>query len=84
MRSVIARTWRRFLTSEVLWNGNREPLSNFYSLNPEYNVILWAWLNYDEMVQRYLYAMTDPRWQELDFIRLGSRVEVQRWLETIG
>jgi len=84
MRSLIARTVRRFVTREVLWNGNREPLSNFYSLEPDDNVILWAWVTYHEMVQRYLDAMADPRWRQLDFIRLRSRFEARRWLESIG
>jgi adenylate kinase family enzyme len=84
MRALIARTVRRFLTREVLWNGNREPLSNFYSLVPNDNVVLWAWVNHGELAQRYQDAMTDPRWTELDFVRLRSRVEVRRWLESIG
>jgi adenylate kinase family enzyme len=84
MRSVIARTVRRFLTREVLWNGNREPLTNFYSLNPEDNVIVWAWVKYEEMVQRYVDAMSDPRWRELHFVRLRSRVDAKRWLESIS
>jgi adenylate kinase family enzyme len=83
MRSVIARTVRRFLTREVLWNGNREPLSNFYSIVPNDNVILWAWMKYPEFVQRYLDAMADPRWRGINFVRLRSRAAARRWLESI-
>jgi adenylate kinase family enzyme len=42
MRQLIARTVRRAVTREVLWNGNREPLSNFVSLNPEQSIIVWG------------------------------------------
>jgi hypothetical protein len=67
----------------VLWNGNREPLSNFYSIVPNDNVILWAWMKYPEFVQRYLDAMADPRWRGINFVRLRSRAAARRWLESI-
>jgi hypothetical protein len=34
MRRVLARTLRRVVTREELWNGNREPLSNLYKWDP--------------------------------------------------
>jgi adenylate kinase family enzyme len=83
MRQVIARTVRRAVTREVLWNGNREPLSNFVSLDPDDNIILWSWVKYHEFVQRYLDAMADPRWRAIRFVRLRSHAEASRWLESI-
>lgn len=83
MRQVIARTVRRAVTREVLWNGNREPLSNFISRDPDDNVILWAWVKYHEFVQRYLDAMADPRWGGINFVRLRSHAEARSWLESI-
>jgi adenylate kinase family enzyme len=84
MRQVIARTVRRALTREVLWNGNREPLSNFFSRDPDLNIILWTWVKYHEFVQRYLDGMADPRWRDITFIRLRSHDEARRWLESLG
>ena len=72
MRQVIARTVRRAVTREVLWNGNREPLANFVSLDPDDNIILWAWVKDQEFVQRYLDAMADPRWRSITFVRVRS------------
>jgi adenylate kinase family enzyme len=83
MRQVIARTVRRAVTREVLWNGNREPLANFVSLDPDDNIILWSWVKYHEFVQRYLDAMADPRWRDITFIRLRSHDEAKRWLDSI-
>ena len=83
MRQVIARTVRRAVMREVLWNGNREPLSNFLSLDPNDNIILWSWVKYREFVQRYLDAMADPRWRGISFVRLRSHAEAKRWLESI-
>ena len=39
MRRVIGRTVRRAVTRQELWNGNREPLINFFSLVPEKSII---------------------------------------------
>lgn len=83
MRQVVARTVRRAATREVLWNGNREPLSNFLSRNPDDNIILWTWVKYEEFVQRYLDAMADPRWHDIVFVRLRSHADARRWLESI-
>jgi hypothetical protein len=46
MRRVILRTLRRAITREALWNGNREPLTNFYRLDPQQNIISWTWVKY--------------------------------------
>jgi adenylate kinase family enzyme len=83
MRQLIARTVRRAVTREVLWNGNREPLSNFLSRDPDDSIILWTWVKYDEFVQRYVDAMADPRWRDMTFVRLRSHAEARRWLESI-
>ena len=82
MRQVIARTVRRAVTREVLWNGNREPLTNFLSLDPMKNIIVWAWVKHDEFVQRYGDAMGDPRWSGIKFVRLKSHAEARLWLES--
>ena len=83
MRRLIVRTVRRAVTREVLWNGNREPLSNFLSLDPEKSLIVWAWVKHDEFMKRYLKAMTDPAWQRIHFVRLQSSAAATRWLELI-
>jgi adenylate kinase family enzyme len=83
MRQVIVRTVRRAVTREELWNGNREPLANFVSLDPDKNIIVWAWVKHEEFVQRYLSAMLDPAWRAMNFVRLRSQAEARRWLESI-
>jgi adenylate kinase family enzyme len=81
LRQVIARTVRRAITREVLWNGNREPLSNFFSPS---SVIVWSWVNHPRVKQRYTKAMKDPAWRHLNFVRLRSRTDANRWLESIS
>lgn len=84
MRQLIARTVRRAVTREVLWNGNREPLSNFMSLDRDQSVIVWAWVTYQGLTERYSTAMRDPTWRHLNFVRLRSNAEAKRWLRSVG
>jgi hypothetical protein len=84
MRQVIARTVHRALTREVLWNGNREPLMNFLSLEPEKNIVVWAWVKHKEFMQRYQDAMADPRWRSINFIRLRSHAGARLRLESVA
>jgi adenylate kinase family enzyme len=80
MRQVIWRTVRRALTRQELWNGNREPLSNFLRWDPEESVISWAWHKHGEYRDRYGAAARDPANAHLTFIRLGSRGDIDRFL----
>jgi adenylate kinase family enzyme len=80
MRRIVLRTIRRAVTRERLWNGNREPLTNFYRLDPEKNVIRCAWVKYHEYVERYGGAMHDAAYTHLSFVRLRSRREVDAFL----
>lgn len=80
MRRITARTLKRTLTREQLWNGNREPLSNLYSLAPEKNVIVWAWMKHPVYQRHYAAAMTDPHWAHITFVRLRSPDEVSGFL----
>ncbi|HEY2597275.1 MAG TPA: AAA family ATPase [Candidatus Dormibacteraeota bacterium] len=84
MRQLFSRTLRRGLTREVLWNGNREPLSNLVSVNPDDSVLAWAWTTYAGLSERYATAMTDSRWGQMKFVRLRSNAEAHRWLESIS
>jgi hypothetical protein len=72
---------RRAFTRERLWNGNREPLTNFYRLHPEKNIIRWAWIKHPEYVQRYGEAMCDPANAHLRFVRLGSQAEIDAFVD---
>jgi adenylate kinase family enzyme len=81
MQRVVARTLRRAITRERLWNGNREPLSNFYRLDPERSIIRWAWVKHPEYVERYRAAERDPATAHLRFVRLASQAEVDAFLD---
>jgi adenylate kinase family enzyme len=40
---ITARTLRRAVTQEELWNGNRERWTNLFRWDPEQSIIRWAW-----------------------------------------
>jgi adenylate kinase family enzyme len=53
LRRVTARTLRRTITREELWNGNREPWFAFLDPRPERNMILWTWTRYRHTKEKY-------------------------------
>lgn len=80
MRRLARRTARRVLTREVLWNGNREPVANLWRLDPERNILRWAWTRHPVYVERYGAAMADPAHAHLRFVHLRSDAEVDAFL----
>ena len=83
IQRVIRRTIRRAATREELWNGNREPLTNLTSWDPEKNVIRWAWTRYDARREEYEARMNDQAWNHLAFIRLRSQGETNEFLSSL-
>ena len=83
MVQVVRRTVRRVLSREELWNGNREPWSNLFRLDPRRSIISWAWTRHRVYAERYASAMVDPRWSALRFVRLCSRHEAEIWLDSL-
>lgn len=81
MRRVITRTLHRAITRQVLWNGNREPLTNLYRWAPEKNIIRWAWTRHPTYAKKYGDVMQDPANAHVRFIRLRSQREIDSFLE---
>jgi adenylate kinase family enzyme len=75
-RQVIRRTLRRAINREELWNGNKEPLTNFYRLDPEKNVIVWSWTRHGPTRDKYESCLADGTWDHLQVIRLQTKAEV--------
>ena len=84
MARMIRRTLRRTLTGEELWNGNREALSNLWSLDPEKSMIMWTATRHGEYRRRYEEAERDPRWAHLRFVRLRSQAEADGFLAGVA
>lgn len=83
MTRVIGRTLRRVITREELWEGVREPWTNLYRLDPERNIVVWAWTRYEHVRKKYQSCLTSGAWEHADVHRLRSRYEVERFLATV-
>ena len=82
MRQIILRTLRRVITRKELWNGNRETVRNAFFERG--SVIRWAWTHYTPNHDKYAGAIEDPQWTNLNFVRLRSRAEVNRFLAEVN
>jgi len=82
MRRVIWRSFRRAAGRVELWNGNREPWRNFFTLNKEESVISWAWQTHASIRAKFEAAMSDPANGHLRFVRLTSPAAVRRFLRS--
>jgi adenylate kinase family enzyme len=80
MYRIISRTLRRAVLRQELWNGNREPWSNWLTLDPERSIIMWSWTQHAKYRVRYGGAMADPALSHLTFVRLRSPAEVRAFL----
>ena len=80
MRRVAARTLRRLVSREELWNTNRERWRDL--LDADSSIIAWAWTQHDKYRHRYEAAAKSPEYGHLHFIRLGSTADVDRFLRT--
>jgi adenylate kinase family enzyme len=81
MRQVIARTVRRMITREELWNGNRERWRNL--IDGDESIIAWAWTHHAAYHHRYAAAASDLACAHLRFVRLASRAEMDQFLRSL-
>lgn len=81
MRQVVARTLRRRVRREVLWNGNVEPpLRSIFTAGDE-NIVRWAWSTRHALDDLETHvADTAPH---LVLVRLRSRAQVDDWVRRL-
>ncbi|HET9061351.1 MAG TPA: hypothetical protein VFN61_15635 [Acidimicrobiales bacterium] len=77
MRQVIARTLRRRLRREELWNGNIEPPLHTFFTDPEH-IVRWAWSTHHRTTERVAAARHER--PDLPIVRLTSRAAAVDWL----
>lgn len=82
MTRVVRRSTTRLVSRRTLWNDNRESLRALCSLDPERNIVLWAWTQHAASRRRYIDAMqrsVDARW-----IRLRTPQRTRDWLQRVA
>jgi adenylate kinase family enzyme len=83
MWQAASRAISRAATGEELWNGNRERWPNLLRWAPEDNIVRWAWTRFDHTRERYERRMNDPAYNDLSFVRLRSRSDVNDFIESL-
>lgn len=83
MLQVTRRTAERIVGRKKLWNGNREPLRNLWSWDPNTSIIRWAWTQHAKYQERYRVAMGSPALDHITFVRLTSHSAADRWLNRL-
>ncbi len=83
MRRIIWRSLWRAAGRVELWNGNRERWRNFFTLDKEESVIVWAWQMHAPNRVKFEAAMADPGNSHLEFVRLKKPATVRRFLRSV-
>ena len=80
MWQIMLRTLRRAVTRVELWNGNREPITGVFRIDPDRSILRWAWTQHRKYQARYTEAAREPTYAHLSFVRIGSRADARRLL----
>ncbi len=80
MRQLTARTIRRRLRREHLWNGNVEPPLRTFWTDPDH-IVRWGWRTHHETAYRVRSALTQR--PDLAVVRLRSHADGDRWVDAL-
>jgi adenylate kinase family enzyme len=73
MSRIVRRTLGRIVRHEELWNGNRERWRNFFTLDPEESVIVFAWKKHAARHEWVAEFLAHPPHDGLRMLRIASR-----------
>jgi len=81
MYRLYTRTFRRYATNEVLWNGNRERFWNHFFTKD--SIFLWQFQTYKRRRKQADEFFADPAFADRIRIRFRHPRETQAWLEQV-
>ncbi len=81
MQRVLRRTLLRGITRQKLWHGNTESLGNLFRLEPEENIVLWAWVTHERNRMRYEAAFAADEWSDKVLMRFRRPSAARAFLE---
>ena len=77
VRRVLSRSWTRWRSKELLWGTNYERFWPQLKIWSREESLVWWIVTQHKRKQRNMRAyMSEPRWQHIQFLRLGSSTEV--------
>jgi adenylate kinase family enzyme len=78
---ALARTVRRVMTRETLWNGNRESfVKSFLSKD---SILLWVSQTWRKRRREYPRVLKGPMCAHMKVVRLRTPKETENWLEAV-
>lgn len=84
LRRVIARSWRRWRTNELLWGTNYERFwPQLMVWRKDQSLVWWIVTQYKRRRRQMLEFMSDPRWAHIRFVRLTSPDEIEAWISAV-
>lgn len=85
LRRCTARTWRRWRRQELLWGTNREDFwAHLMLWNPEKSLISYTITRHRSRRRDFQASIDDPAWEHINFVRLRSPEEVERWFASVA
>ena len=75
------RTFQRVVLGEELWNGNRETWRILFSKESLY---VWIWQSHARRKREYSAIIAENRTPAIQWTRLQSPKQTQRWLEQVA
>ena len=84
VRRMLARSWRRWRSRELLWGQVRERFwPQLMVWRGEESLLWWIWTQHARKRRQVHARAVDPRWRHVRFVRLGSPAEIERWIDAI-
>jgi adenylate kinase family enzyme len=82
MWRLVRRTFRRIVTREELWNGNREGVRGTFLSGD--SILLWALRTYRRRRREYPALFASPEYAHLKVVRLRSPWATEDWLPILA
>ncbi|MDA0269421.1 MAG: hypothetical protein O2798_00340 [Chloroflexi bacterium] len=80
---ILARSFRRWRTKELLWGTNRENFWSHFRLWDSTSLIHYAVFGRRRQDERIFAAMSDPACAHIRFLRLRSRSEIEAFTQAL-
>jgi adenylate kinase family enzyme len=80
---LTVRTFRRAITQEELWNGNRERFWWHFKLWSDESLFHWLFKTYWRRKREYPVLFAQPKYSHLKIIRFKKPRETTEWLQGI-
>ncbi len=81
---LTVRTFRRAITQEELWNGNRERLWWHFKLWSDESLFRWLFKTYWRRKREYPMLFSQPEYAHLNVFRFKSPGETDFWMKSLS